>query len=44
MLKELPILFSGEVGKPFDNDFYMALGGDWYHSRHFTQAGLDHGQ
>jgi hypothetical protein len=22
----LPFLFSGEVGKPFDNDFYGALG------------------
>ncbi len=25
-MKELPFLFSGEVGKPFDNDFYLSLG------------------
>ncbi len=25
-LKGLPLLFSGEIGKPFDNDFYLAIG------------------
>ena len=24
----VPILFSGEVGKPFDNDFYLSVGGE----------------
>lgn len=24
----LPLLFSGEVGKPFDNDFYLSAGGE----------------
>jgi hypothetical protein len=24
----VPILFSGEVGKPFDNDFYLSAGGE----------------
>ena len=27
-LKGLPLLFAGEAGKPFDNDFYFALGAE----------------
>ena len=27
-MRGLPLLFSGEVGKPFDNDFYLALGAE----------------
>ena len=27
-LRGIPLLFSGEIGKPFDNDFYLSLGGE----------------
>jgi hypothetical protein len=44
----LPFLFSGEVGKPFDNDFYLALGAQLVSLKPFfiragwTTAGKDY--